>query len=106
MSALLNALARGKTSDIRSVSRARLPDPVVERKVIDTLSGTISSHRRAQLLFDSSVIYQYLCVYNNVVGYFTNPTILDRPRTFCRLFSDGSYPPAPLFLLLLPYELA
>ena len=47
------------------------------------------------------MIYQYLCVYNNVVGYFTNPTILDRPGedpVVAGSFSDTLGTPVPVIV--------
>ena len=99
----LSLINLGRSSEVRRVSRSRNPHGPTESKIGETLHGNISSHRRSQILFDPSVVYQFLCVYDGTVGYFTHPVIMDQEGgdpIVAGSFSDTLGHPVPMTIPL------
>ena len=78
MALQLSNLQRGKTGPTQRFSLARSRDPTAVRSILDTFTTTISPHRRTQILFDSNLVSQFVCVMGDSVGYLTKPFIVDQ----------------------------
>ena len=103
MALQLSNLQRGKTGPTQRFSLARSRDPTAVRSILDTFTTTISPHRRTQILFDSNLVSQFVCVMGDSVGYLTKPFIVDQDdgeSLVLASFSDNIGQPFPVSIPL------